>query len=461
MNSLIKLFKEKQAAVEYIEEQRRHMEEIAHAIWEYAELGLKEYKSSTLLADTLEQNGFQLQRGIARMPTAFIGTFGDGKPVIGIIAEYDALPGLSNFPVPYRKPLKEGAPGHGCGHNLFGTASIGAALALKRVMEDYSLSGTVKVLGTPAEEVCIGKPYMARDGFFKGFDAFLDWHPDTITTAYYKSCNAYNSVKFVFYGISAHGNRPWLGKSALEAAELMGVAVNFLRGHLHPGNPPLGATTINYTYTECGEYPNVIPEKAEAWYVYRAPTRQELEQVHSRVVNCAKGAALATDTECEVRVITGTHQEIPNQTMAQIIYQNIKLVGPPKFEKKEEDFAKKLQRAYGKPTEGLAKGIVPPSGGARAVTDSSEVTWFAPYGVARVTCRPLGIPGHSWGATASHGMSIGYKGMIVAAKILALSGIDLIMNPRLLEKAKKEFQEKTKDLHYKSAIPESAIPGGD
>lgn len=302
---------EKRMVIDFVEDYSNRMCEISQAIWGFAELGLEEVQSAALLAEELEKHGFSVKREVAGMPTAFEASCGLGKPVIGIIAEYDALPGLSNHAVPYRSPIREGAPGHGCGHNLFGTAGVASAIALKKVIEKFHLSGTIKLFGTPAEEICIGKPYMAKDGYFAGIDAFLDWHPDEITTAYYRTCNSYSSVKFEFHGVSAHGNKPWIGRSALEAAELMGVAANFLRGHLDPGNPPDGASTINYTYTRCGEYPNVIPDTAEAWYVYRIPTREELEAVHQRILGCAQGAAMATETTLEVKVLTGTHELIP------------------------------------------------------------------------------------------------------------------------------------------------------
>ena len=449
---------EKKAVVDFLEDYRTRMIEISEAIWGFAEIGLEEKRSSALLKDMLKTEGFDVETGVAGMPTAFTATCGKGQPVIGIIAEYDALPGLSNHPVPYRNPVVEGEPGHGCGHNLFGTASAAAGIALKRAMEKFKLQGTVKVFGTPAEEVCIGKPYMAKAGYFEGIDAFLDWHPDAITTALYSTCNAYSSVRFVFHGTSAHGNSPWLGRSALEAAELMGVAVNYMRGHMDPGNPPMGASTINYTFLECGKYPNVVPDRAEAWYVYRIPTRQALEEVHERVLKCARGAALATETSVDVRILTGTHELIPNEHLARLFQKNLEIVGPPQFDPEEEKFALGLQDAYGKEPLGLSDALIPPAGGSKGVTDSSEPSWFAPYAVLRVACKPLGIPGHSWGACAAHGMSIGQKGMMVAAKALGLTGLDILMNPDLLEPMRNEFTKRLAGRTYESAVPEGQEP---
>lgn len=444
--------------IDFIEEYKKRMEEIAQALWNFPELGLEEIQSSTLLMKELEKFGFAVKGGIAGMPTAFEATFGEGKPVVGILAEYDALPGLSNHAVPYRSPVREGAPGHGCGHNLFGTASIASAIALKHVKEKFNLTGTIQLFGTPAEEVCIGKPYMARDGCFDGIDVFLDWHPDEITTAYYRTCNAYNSARFVFHGKSAHGNKPWLGRSALEAAELMGVSVNFLKGHIDPGNPPDGAATINYTYTECGKYPNVIPDVAEAWYIYRIPTRQELEAIHQRILKCAQGAAIATETTFQIKVLTGTHELIPNERMARLLFSNLELIGPPQFEQEEEKFAKELQRSYQAEPLGLSSALKQPSGGSSAVTDSSEPSWFAPYGVVRTTCRPLGIPAHSWGANASSGMTIGQKGMVAATKALGLGGVDLLTSSHLLKEVQNEFKERIKGKTYTPAIPKDQKP---
>jgi len=449
---------EKKMIIDFIESHKDRMKEISQAIWKYAEIGLKEYQSSSLLVDELTRHGFAVETQAAGMPTAFVATFGEGKPAIGIIAEYDALPGLSNNPVPYRSPIVEGAPGHGCGHNLFGTASAASAIALKNAMEKLKLAGTIKVFGTPAEEVCVGKPYMAKDGYFKGIDVFLDWHPDEITTALYSTCNAYSSVRFIFQGTSAHGNRPWLGRSALEAAELMGVAVNYLRGHIDPGNPPMGASTINYTYVQCGEYPNVIPDRAEAWYVYRIPTRQELEEVHERILKCAQGAALATETTFETNVLTGTHELIPNEKLAHLFHRNLEIVGPPQFDPEEKKFAMAVQQAYQKQPLGLSSQLKPPSGGSKGVTDSSEPSWFAPYAVIRVGCRPLGIAAHSWGANAAYGMSIGQKGMVVAAKTLGLSGLDLLLSPDLLEPIREEFNERLAGKTYTSVVAKDQKP---
>ena len=449
---------EKKVILDFLEGYEKRMVEISRAIWEFAELGLHEFRSSALLAEELERHGFSLKKGVAGMPTAFVGTFGSGKPAIGILAEYDALPGLSNHPVPYRNPIQDGAPGHGCGHNLFGTASVASAIALKQVIESFQLPGTIKLFGTPAEEICIGKTYMAREGCFEGIDVFLDWHPDEATHARHTTCNAYTSVKFRFTGTSAHGNRPWNGRSALEGAELMGVAVNYMRAHLHPGETSEGAATINYTYTQCGKYPNVIPDLAEVWYVYRIPTREALEAVHQRVLKCAQGAALATETAVDVKVITGTHELIPNVRLAHLLHQNLELVGPPRFDPDEERFAKELQRSYEKGPLGLSDSVKPPSGGSQSVTDSAEASWFAPYGVVHIACRPRGIASHTWGANSCYGMSIGQKGMVVAAKTLGLSGVDLLTSPQILREAEEEFKERMKGRKYTPTLPLNQPP---
>ena len=449
---------EKKTILDFIEGYEKRMVEISQTIWGFAELGLEEFRSSALLAEELEKHGFSVEKGVAGMPTAFVGTTGRGSPTIGILAEYDALPGLSNHPVPYRSPIREGAPGHGCGHNLFGTASVASAIALKQVLEAYHLPGTIKLFGTPAEEVCVGKPYMARDGWFDGIDVFLDWHPGETTNACYCTCNAYSSVKFKFEGVSAHGNRPWNGRSALEGAELMGVAVNFMRGHLHPGETSEGAATINYTYTRCGEYPNVIPDVAEAWYVYRIPSREALEAVHQRILKCAQGAALATETTVKVNVLTGTHELIPNESLAHLLSRNLDLIGPPPFNEEEQKFSKELQQAYHKELLGLSASLGPLLGGSQSVTDAAEPSWFAPYGVIRVTCRPHGIASHSWGSNACYGMSIGQKGMVVAAKALGLGGVDLLTSPQPLKEAREEFNQRMQGRTYTPTMPKDQKP---
>ena len=410
---------EKALMIDFLEGYQKQMIEMAKGIWGFAELGMEEVLSSALLAEELEKQGFSVKKGVAAMPTAFEASWGEGKPVIGILAEYDALPGLSNHPVPYKSPIQDGAPGHGCGHNLFGTASMAAAVALKSMMKKFKLSGTIKCFGTPAEEVCIGKPYMARDGCFKGVDAFLDWHPDFQTTAFYRTCNAYASVRYTFRGVSAHGNKPWLGRSALEAAEVMGVAVNFLRGHMDPGQPPEGASTINYTYTQCGHYPNVIPDAAEAWYIYRIPTRRELEALHQRILKCAEGAAMATETQWEAKILTGTHELLPNEKMAHLLFRNLEHDRPPSIRQGRGEVCQRPPDSLRGSARGPLLEIGPALGGMEGGDRQLRAQLVCPLRGRPGRLPSRGNPRSQLGSQCQPGMSIGFKGMATAAKALA------------------------------------------
>jgi len=313
-----KVSQEKKFILEWLgqKEQVEFFGRISDRIWSYAELGLQEFKSSKLLADTLEQAGFKVERGLAGMPTCFVATYGQGKPVIGFLGEFDALPMLSQKGrVPKKDPVVEGAPGHGCGHNTMGTAAIAAAIATKQAMEKFGFKGTIKVFGSPGEEILASRPYMVRAGLFKDVDTVIDNHSSSdFSTAYGVSGNALISVIFTFKGKTAHSaGAPWTGRSALDAVELMTVASNYLREHLNP------AHRLHYVILEGGQAPNVVPDRASVWYYVRN-TDQQLEAMFERVVNCAKAAALATGTELEeVRVLSATHQFHGNKALAELI----------------------------------------------------------------------------------------------------------------------------------------------
>ncbi|MEM2914264.1 MAG: amidohydrolase, partial [Candidatus Bathyarchaeia archaeon] len=424
-------------------------------IWKIPELGLEEYHSSKLIIDFLDAKGFTIEKGVAGIPTAFIATYnyGDRKPVIGINCEYDALPGLSQESITKKQPIVPGAPGHGCGHNLLGVGSAGAAASLKIVMEKYGLSGIVKVLGAPAEEICVGKPFMARAGLFEKFDAIIDWHPYFLNQVLYDTCNAYFNIKFHFKGRTAHGNAPWEGCSALDSAILMGHAIELLREHIIPGEAT-AANTINYTFSDVGpEYPNVVPDRSTLWCVGRIQNIEQMEPILMRLKNCAEGASIATGTQVNNELITITHEKIPNSILAEVLYKNLVELGLPTYSLEEEEFAKELQRSCQALEIGMDKVIQPLGPGATAVSDNSEYSWFAPFAMAWIACVPPGVGWHNWQVNAAVNSGIGWKGMLLAARVLMTSGVDLLTNESLIQEAKEELKKRLNGRKYKSLLP--------
>jgi aminobenzoyl-glutamate utilization protein B len=447
-----------QAIVSWLNKHAVEFYPYADAIWSYSELGGEEFLSSALLIKLLESHGFKVDAGVAGMPTAFIAKWGDGEPIIGFSCEYDALPGLSQHPGSEKKSVVEGAPGQGCGHNLLGVGGAMAAVALKEWMAGGKVPGTVKVLGTPAEEVCVGKPYMARSGLFEGFDAILDWHPGKWNHAGYKTCNAFFNLKFHFSGRTGHGNSPWTARSALDSALLMGHALEMLREHIPPGQPE-GAHTIGYTFSDVGpEYPNVISDRASIWVVGRLTTTEQSEDVVRRIQKCAEGASLATDTSWSMEFITATHERIPNKILSTLFHRHLTDIGPTRFDAYEQDMAKKMQRDLGVPEIGLLEQIEDLQPGTAGVTDNSEYSWHAPLGMLWTVTAPFNVGAHNWQVAACSGTSIGKKGMTLAAKVLASSASELLQTPQLLEEARKEFKERLKGRAYHSLIPERVRP---
>ncbi len=469
--------KAKEVAFSWISENESRLIEISDKIWEYAELGLIEFKSSALLADTLEKAGFKVERGVAGMPTAFVATYGSGKPVIGIMGEYDALPGLSQKAVPWREPIKEGAPGHGCGHNIHGTSGMAAAIAIKVAIEEAGLKGTIKFFGTPAEENFSGKVFMVREGLFKGVDAVLSHHPGTMNAATLKSCLAIDSYKFHFYGISSHAAAsPERGRSALDAVELMNIGVNYLREHM------IQEARIHYVIEKGGGQPNVVPAYARSWYYIRAPEREQVESITKRVLDIAKGAALMTGTRLEVEMIDGLYNVIPNRVLSELIVKNMREIGPPDYTDEELEFAKEIAKTippeqkkealrkskrpdWEKLIDVLIDQSVPDPWGEGEVspgsTDVADVSWQAPTKEFSTTAWVLGTPGHSWQVVAQSGMGLGHKSLIFAAKVMAASAIDLMTNEELLKRAWDEFKGRLKGRTYKCAIPPEIKPPVD
>jgi len=433
---------------------------ISDAIWSYAELGLQEHKSSALLIKTLEEAGFTVKRGLAGMPTCFVASYGSGKPVIGILVEYDALPTLSQKGrVAKPDPVVAGAPGHGCGHNLMASAATAAAIAVKQAMEKHALTGTIKLFGSPAEEILVSRPYMVRAGLFKGVDAVINNHAgSSFQTAYGVAGSAMISVTFRFQGKTAHsGSAPWSGRSALDAVEIMNVAANYLREHLH------FSARMHYVIPDGGEAPNVVPDRARVWYFLRS-SDEKLEEMYQRVVNCAKGAALATGTElAEVRVLAAAHQSHHNKALAELMMKNIELVGMPKWTEEEHAFARALQKTLGSATKGMPtkigtmeKPAAVFTGGASS--DHGDVTLVAPTATIKFPGIAGGAQGHHWSTVACGFGSTAWKGASAGAKAMAASAIDLLTQPDALAAIRKEFTEYSKKHPYKSFLPTNAKP---
>ena len=376
------LYKAKKNALEYLGDSLivRKFGIISDSIWNFAELGMQEFKSSAILIRTLEEEGFNIEKGVAGMPTCFIATWGSGKPVIGILGEFDALPMLSQKPlIPVQDPVIPGAPGHGCGHNLMGTAGIAAAIAVKKSMELNNIPGTIKFFGSPAEETLISRPYMVSDGVFKDVDAVIDNHASSeLATGYGVSGNAVMSVVFTFKGKTAHAaGAPWSGRSALDGVELMNVAANYLREHLFYSH------RLHYVITEGGEAPNIVPDKASVWYYVRN-SDERLEETYKRIIDCARGAAMASGSVLDsITVISAIHQKHSNKGMAETIQRNIELIGMPEWTEAENAFAKSLQKELGAKETGYSVKINPlpqPSGvqTGGASTDVGEVLSDSP-----------------------------------------------------------------------------------
>ena len=445
----------KQAAMQSVERHASELNGLSDRIWAYAEIALREYKSSAALADYAEKQGFRVQRGVAGMPTAFVASYGQGRPVIGIMGEYDALPGLSQKAVPEKAPLVPGAPGHGCGHNMFGAASLGAALAIKEQIEKGTLKGTIRFYGTPAEENYGGKIYMARDGLFDDVDVMLAWHPGVLTRSDMTSSQAMVDLAVEFHGKAAHAAAdPWNGRSALDAAEMFLVGLNFMREHVKP------TSRMHYTIPAAGDVPNVVPEYAKVWLWLRDWKRSEVESLLERVRKLADGAALMTETTATVTVQTGDWELLTLAGGQKLIQDNLVRVGSPAYTEDEQAFARTLQRATGKAELGMDASVQPLEGQEAhgASTDVGDVSWVVPTLTVTVATAPSGVPWHAWPVVATGGMSIGHKGLLRASKALAATMVDLYQQPAAVEEIKAEFKAKKGDLVYRPYVPEGPPP---
>ncbi|MCU0384468.1 MAG: amidohydrolase, partial [Flavihumibacter sp.] len=372
------LDKWKTQASSVIQERYNQYKDIAFKIWDFAELGYKEVKSSALLQETLKNNGFSVEAGVAGIPTAFVATYGSGSPVLGVLAEFDALPGLSQQAVAEKNPVAGQANGHGCGHHLFGTASVAAAIAVKEQLQAQGWKGTIKVYGTPAEEGGSGKVYMVRAGLFDGVDAVLHWHPADENTTWADGALANKSAKFRFYGTAAHAAAaPDKGRSALDAVEAMNHMVNMMREHI-----PADAK-IHYVITQGGKAPNVVPDFAEVYYYVRHPNREIVMQLFERILKAAEGAAMGTETRTDFEIIGGTYELLLNNQLAEIMQANLVKVGGVTYTNSEKEFAMKIQAGLGFQadpieTAGRVKPILINTGKTTGSTDVGDVSYAVP-----------------------------------------------------------------------------------
>jgi len=465
---------DKKYAFDWIEDNKKLIIEISDKVWEFAELGLVEFKSSALIADELERHGFKVERGVAGMPTAFVATWGEGKPVIGIMGEYDALPGLSQKKVPWKETLDLGKPGHGCGHNVHGVSGMAAAIALKKTMEKHDRKGTVKFFGCPAEENFSGKVYMVREGYFSDVDAVISHHPNAMNDISLMSCLAVNSVKFNFYGKASHaGASPEQGRSALDAVELMNVGVNYLREHV------IQDARIHYVIEKGGDQPNIVPSYARSWYYVRAPERDQLEFIYNWILDIAKGAAMMTRTEVKTEFLEGSYNVVPNRTISELIINNMREIGLPKYSDEDLEFAKEIAKTitsemkiaqlkkskrpgWEKLVNKLIDDDVPDPWGEGEVshgsTDVADVSWQAPTVEFSTATWILGTPAHSWQAVAQNGVGIAHKSLIFAAKVMAATAFDLLTDEHALNKAREEHKQRTGNKKYRSPIPSDRKP---
>ena len=456
-----------QTGLTWIDKNTPDLIALAQAIWGYAELGFYETRSANDQAAFLKKEGFSVRLGVGGMKTGLVAEFGQGKPVIGYLGEFDALVGLSQKVSPHQDPLQAGAPGHGCGHNLLGVASLAAAVALKREIEAGRARGTVRYYGCPAEENGSGKGFMAKYGLYDDLDIVITWHPGSLNTPRCGSNLAVNGVKFAFHGRTAHaGGAPHMGISALDAVELMNVGVNFLREHI------IQDARIHYVITHGGGQPNVVPDFAEVWYYVRAPRRLDLEPIYQRVIKCAEGAALMTGAKLEVKFQDGLYEYLPNSVVTNVLEQSLLKAGGPHFTEAEWAFAREIEKSFAPGQkeslmranhvpeeywgltlhEGIAPGFDKGELG-HGSSDVGDVSWIAPTGQISTATFVVGSAGHSWQNSAASGMGIGHKGMIVAAKAMALAGYELMIKPELVQQAKEAFVKGTGGKPYVSPLP--------
>jgi aminobenzoyl-glutamate utilization protein B len=439
----------------YLDQTRARWETLSRQIWEFSETALHEQKSAALFEDLLEKEGFKVQRGVGALPTAFVATAGSGSPVIAILAEYDALPELSQKAGEARKdPVASGQPGHGCGHNLLGTAAVAAAVAANRQRIDQKLPGTVQVFGTPAEEILIGKTFMIMAGAFKSTDAVLSWHPGDKNEIVSGKRLALAASDVEFFGKTAHAAAsPWLGRSALDAMELFEHAMSLMREHVQP------TARIHRVIKNGGVAANIIPDYSKVQVWLREANIAAVEDLMARMRKAADGAALATETRAKVTVLGSVRDPIGNELLGRVLQKELERVGAPPWDAADAAFAKALQKEVGVPEAGLAADITPYGvHGSTASSDIGEVSAAVPLAELGVATRPLGTAAHHWATTACSAHPLGAKGMMVAAKVLGASMLDLLADPSAVAAAKAEFVKAAKGRPYQSPLASDAKP---
>ena len=447
----------KKAITASVEQHQNELTAISDSIWALAETAFEETGSSRILADYAEKNGFTVERGVAGMPTAFVATYGSGRPVISVLGEFDALPGISQKAQPTKDPLNEGAAGHGCGHNLFGTASLASAIAVKELMEAGKIKGTVKFFGTPAEEKFFGKIWMVRAGLWDDVDVNLSWHPSPSIEADVQSTLSLVDFMVEFHGQAAHASAdPWNGRSASDALELYTNGINYYREHIRP------TVRIHYHIQDGGQVVNVVPDYSRLWVRVRDTKREGLMPVYERLQKMVEGAAILANVDYEISLISGIYEVLVNRAGGEIMQGNLELLGPISYTEAEETFARKIQEATGKPQVGMDGQVRPleatrehPGGGS---TDVGDVSWNVANINLGVTTAPKDTPWHSWAVVACGGMSIGHKGMLYAAKALGMTMVDLFENPSLVEAVKAEYRQRKGSTVYEPIIPEGPPP---
>jgi aminobenzoyl-glutamate utilization protein B len=447
-----------------IDESRELFFDTSDKIWSFAESTYEEYKSAGLLCEILEKAGFTVTRGVGDLRTAFIAEYGNGKPIIGLLGEYDALVGLSQEAgATEERPIIKGGNGHGCGHHGLGTGSVAAAISVKEYLKQNGIPGTIRYYGCPAEEIGAGKAFMARDGAFQDLDAALTWHPASTNIIAEYSTLAYKIAYFQFHGISAHSAiAPHMGRSALDAVELMNVGVNFLREHVIP------EARIHYAITNSGgSQANAVQKYAEVQYMIRAPKTSQVKEIYDRIIENARGAALMTDTKMNVVLKAGLSNMIPNSTLNRVLFEKMTGLGPIPWDENDAETAKKFQAEIkSEKSENFEEKVlcdfipdkIPFLGVVPASTDVGDVSWLVPTASISVACYTLGTVEHSWQLVAQGKTSIFHKGMLYAGKVLALAAAQLFDNPELVENAKKEHKERLGGEKYFCPIPKEMKP---
>lgn len=451
------LTKNKKALLKSVEKHKKELIRISDEIWNAAETAFEETKSAEILASYAEKQGFTVERGVAQMPTAFVATYGSGSPVISVLGEFDALPGISQKAQPTKSPLQEGAAGHGCGHNLFGAGSLGAAIAIKELIQQGKIKGTIKFFGTPSEEKFFGKIWMVEAGLWDDVDVNISWHPSAVTESDVQSSLALVDFKVEFFGQAAHAaGDPWNGRSASDALELYASGINYYREHVRP------TVRMHYHIQDGGQVVNVVPDYSRIWVRVRDSKRAGMMPVYERVMEMAKGAAILANVDYKVSLISGIYEVLVNREGGKIMQKNLELLGDIEYTDDEIAFGKKIQEVTKKEQVGMDAKINPlletrenPGGGS---TDVGDVSWNVANINLRVTTAPKDTPWHSWAVVACGGMSIGHKGMIYSSKAMSMTMLDLFENPDLVKKVKAEYKHRKGSEVYKAIIPKGPPP---